>query len=489
MKLKALIQGMSFEANNENLDIEVKGIAYDSRKIKDEYIFVAIKGYVVDGHEYIESAIDNGAKTIILEELPSIKREGVVYIKVEDSRKALSLVSCNFFDDPSSKVNVIGITGTNGKSSICHMINDGIKGLGKSTGVLGTIGNFIGDKKYPTEVTTPESFEIHSFVNDMIELEADNLLMEVSSHSLDLARVEDIKFDVGVFTNLTRDHLDFHNTMENYYQAKKKLFTMTTKGNVINIDDEYGKRLYDELIAEGRKSYSYSINEKADFYADNIVLNSTGTNFTLIYDEKKLDLYIPIPGRIYVYNALATIASYIVLGYDLSDVKKAFEFISPVKGRLESVDNDRGISILVDYSHTPDSLKNVLLVSREFTDGRLISVFGCGGNRDKTKRPIMGRISEELADISIVTSDNPRFEEANDIIDDILEGMDSNDENVIIEPDRKMAIEKAISISKAGDSIVIAGKGHEDYQIIKGVKFHLDDREVVENYLKGGIND
>ncbi len=477
MKLIDVIDGLDYYGDvDENM--EIKGIAYDSRKVQEGYIFVAIKGFKVDGHDFVDQAIKNGAVFIVIEkEIDS----DIEYIKVENSRISLALISKNFYLNPTRSINLIGVTGTNGKTSITYIIRDMLANMNFESGLIGTIQNCIGNEVVQTNSTTPESLELNELFSKMRSKDIKHAVMEVSSHALSLSRVHGIDFDVAIFTNLTQDHLDYHENMVNYFNEKRKLFKIARK-SLINIDDEYGERLYNEYQ---KKSYSYSIKKDADFRASSIEMSSSGTSFVLTYQNGRHSITTPFHGDIYVLNVVAAIGSLVASGVDIDDVVEATKSIKPVLGRLEQVQNSLGINILVDYAHTPDALNNVLTIGRSFTKGRLISVFGCGGDRDKTKRPKMGRISEEIADYTIITSDNPRTEDPKLIIKDILTGVQENSNEIAVISDRKTAIEKSIEIAKPGDTIIIAGKGHETYQIIGTIKSHFSDVEVALDYIKG----
>ncbi|MEA3422705.1 MAG: UDP-N-acetylmuramoyl-L-alanyl-D-glutamate--2,6-diaminopimelate ligase [Bacillota bacterium] len=477
MKLINAVKGLEYDGDIDE-NIEIKGVAYDSRKVEEGYIFVAIKGFKVDGHDFVDQAIKKGAALIVVEREIGLD---INFIKVESSRISLALISRNYYEDPTRSINLIGVTGTNGKTSITYIVRDMLTSMNFESGLIGTIQNCIGNEIVETDSTTPESLQLNEMFSKMKNKNIKHAVMEVSSHALSLSRVHALDFDIATFTNLTQDHLDYHENMNNYFNEKRKLFEIAKK-NLINIDDEYGEKLYNEYK---EKSYSYSIKKDADFSASSIEMSSIGTSFVLTYQNSRHLISTPFYGDIYVLNVIAAIGSLVALGMNMDDVGKAAESIKPVQGRLERVQNDLGINILVDYAHTPDALNNVLTIGKSFTKGRLISVFGCGGDRDKTKRPKMGRISEEIADFTIVTSDNPRTEDPEMIIKDILTGIQENSNRYTVISDRKIAIEKSIEIAKPGDTIIIAGKGHETYQIIGTVKSHFSDVEVALEYIKG----
>ena len=479
MKLKYLLNEIDYEVINGSIDIDIKNINYDSRKVKENDLFVCIKGIVADGHKYASSAINSGAKAIICEDDIEGYRKDTTVIKVKNSRSALAKSAANFYDNPSKKMKMIGITGTNGKTTTAFMIKTVLEKAGKKVGLIGTIANFIGDEKIDTERTTPESLEMQELFKDMVDKNCEYCVMEVSSHSLALDRVYGIEFEVGIFTNLTRDHLDFHKTFENYYQAKAILFKRS-RVSVINIDDSYGKRLSQEI--KESKILTYSITNDGDFIAEDEKFGSTNIGYKLKYDNKKEDVLVNLPGEFNIYNSLGAIAGSLSLNIDIEAIKEGMKDVV-VLGRCEMVGKKYNLpyTIILDYAHTPDGLDNILKTARGFTKNRLISVFGCGGDRDKVKRPQMGKIGADLSDIAIVTSDNPRTEEPKSIIEDIVKGIDKD--NYVIIENRKDAIKKAIEMAKSGDVVVIAGKGHEDYQILKTGKIHFDEREVVDEIL------
>lgn len=475
MKLKQLLSDVEVRGNYHR-ELKITGVAYDSRKVKPGYLFVAIEGFKVDGHDYINQAREAGAVALIVE------KEGfnqIDCLKVDSSRKALSIISNNFYNHPTREIGLIGVTGTNGKTSITYIVRDLLIAMGQKYGVIGTIGNQIGDKIYPTSVTTPESLELCELFAEMVEDSTDTAIMEVSSHSLSLDRVASLDFDVAVFTNLTQDHLDYHKNMNHYFKAKKKLFDLAKK-SVINVDDPYGQKLYND----SEDVLSYAISQEADLKATRIEMTESGTHLTFLYNNKMYEVDTPFHGNIYVLNVLASFGALIQCGYELDEIINAAKDIKPVRGRLEKVPNNLEINVFVDYAHTPDALNNVLLIGRSFTSNRLISVFGCGGDRDKTKRPLMGKISERVADYSIVTSDNPRTENPVRIIDDIIKGIPADSIKYSIQPDREAAIHQAIKMAKKGDTVIISGKGHETYQIIGTEVTHFNDYEKALAALK-----
>lgn len=480
MKLIQILKGLEYKKLSGTLDLEVNKIEYDSRKVLKGDVFVAIEGFNVDGHKFINRAIENGAKVIICSKNTEFY-ENCTYIKVENTRKALAIMASNFYGNPSNEIKLIGITGTNGKTTSTYMIKSILEHAGCNTGLIGTIANFIGEKKIKAERTTPESLELQEMFKKMNDKNIEYCIMEVSSHSLSLDRVYGLKFSQGVFTNLTQDHLDFHKTFENYYKAKLSMF-YNAKNSIINIDDFYGDRMLKDIPKTSTK-ITYSIERQADLFAKNIVNHSKGAEFDLIYKETMIHINLSIPGIYNVYNALCSAAACLEEGISIEKVKEGLENVV-VPGRCENVTKkyNLGFDVIVDYAHTPDGLENILNTAKDFTKGRLISVFGCGGDRDKTKRPIMGKIGSNLSDIAIITSDNPRTEEPMSIIDDVVSGIDKD--NYIVVENRKEAIKQAMKMAKKDDVIVVAGKGHEDYQILKDKVIHFDEREVIADIVK-----
>lgn len=481
MELKKLLEGLHYEIIKGKNDGEVKNVNYDSRKVLQGDLFVCIKGFTSDGHKFASKAIENGAKYIVCEEIVDCN-DDITLIKVEDSRKALAVIGSNFYENPKDKLKIIGVTGTNGKTTTAFMIKSILENAGKKVGLIGTIANYIGDKKLDTERTTPESLELHELFSKMVKENVEFCVMEISSHSLELDRVYGIRFQSGLFTNLTRDHLDFHKTFENYYKAKFKLFPRSEQ-SIINIDTDWGKRVVEDLEALDIKNYkTYSLKE-GNIIAKDIVEHGMDTKFTVDLDGEKEEMLLPIPGNYNIYNALGAILACKNAGLKLREIKEGLKDVS-VPGRCERVMKNMNIpyEILIDYAHTPDGLLNILETCREFTKGRLISVFGCGGDRDKLKRPEMGDIGTRLSDIAIITSDNPRTEDEESIIEDIIKGVKEGEYIKIT--NRREAIKKALEIAKKDDVILIAGKGHETYQILKTGKIHFDEREVIEEILK-----
>ena len=477
MKLRDLLEKINYKLMKGNLDLDIDKIEYDSRNIVRNDLFVCVEGFNTDGHKYINNAVQSGASAIICTKIPEILPDCTV-IQVENSRRTLAIAAANFYHHPHEKLKMIGITGTNGKTTSTYMIKAILEKSGYKVGLIGTIANYIGDKKILSHRTTPESLELHQLFKEMVDNGIEYCVMEVSSHSLYLDRVYGIKFNEGIFTNLTRDHLDFHKTFENYYNAKLILFK-NSQNSIINMDDEYGKKVYDDLTCN---KLTYGFKDDEDVKAKDIKMHSRGADFQLNYLNESVSVRLNIPGRYNISNALGSAGACILEGLTLNQIKNGLESLKAVPGRCEAIETNLDFEIIVDYAHTPDGLMNILKTAREFTKGRLISVFGCGGDRDKTKRPIMGGIGTKMSDIAIITSDNPRTEEPMTIINEIVKG--AHKENYITIENRREAIKKAISIAKKDDVIVIAGKGHEDYQVLKEGTIHFDEREVIAEIIK-----
>lgn len=483
MILKSLLKGLDYEVIKGNEESKVQNIRYDNRKIEQGDAFVCVKGFKVDGHSFIGDAIKKGARVLIVQEEVSVQ-EDITIIKVKDTRKALAIMSSNYFGNPKNKLKIIGITGTNGKTTSAFIIKSILEKAGFMTGLIGTIANYIGNKKVDAVRTTPESYELHELFKNMVDAGVEYCVMEVSSHSLELDRVYGIQFEEGIFTNLTRDHLDFHKTFENYYNAKFKLFERSNH-SIINLDDPYGANIVKDIEEREVKTRisTFSIEKESDFKAFEIKSHSNGSEFKVNLEGIE-EFSINIPGEYNIYNSLGCIICAYNLNIPMDKIKEGLSDVV-IPGRCELVAKEKNLpySIIIDYAHTPDGLENILSTVKAFTKNRMISVFGCGGDRDKVKRPEMGKIGCELSDIAIITSDNPRSEEPMDIINDIVKPL--NYDNFIIEVNRKEAIRKAMNMALEGDVIVIAGKGHETYQILKDETIHFDEREVVYDILEG----
>lgn len=479
MKLRELIKNLSIIEMNADAGLEISGVSYDSRKTEKGDMFVAIRGFEADGHKFIPKAVENGAAVILCEEKPSCD---IPYVLVSDSRYGLAIVSRDFFGDPASEMTMIGITGTSGKTSSSYLIKHMLESkLDAKVGLIGTNGNMIGDEFLHTEHTTPESYELHKLFRHMADSGCTHVVMEVSSHSLTLERVAGIHFDVALYTNLSQDHLDFHGTMEEYAAAKRKLFSMCSLG-CFNLDDAWADFMRDGASCR-TMTFSTEKNE-ADLVAKDIRLTADGVRFASVSGDEISMTKLGIPGMFSVYNALGTMSVGLALGLSLADCSDAMSSAKGVKGRLEIVPTGRDFSVVIDYSHKPDALEKVLKTLKPVTRGRLIALFGCGGDRDKLKRPIMGRIAADNADLVVVTSDNPRTEDPDEIIREIVAGMKDKRTPTKVICDRREAIAWAIDNAAPGDVLLLAGKGHEDYQVVGHEKHHMDEREIVSDCLK-----
>ena len=463
-----ILQKVSDEINGEDLE-------FDSRKIKQGDVFIALEGSIVDGHTFISKAIENGAKTILVEKDVE-KVEGINYFLVDELREKMGIIASNFYGYPQNQLKIVGVTGTNGKTTTTYIL-ESILGE-KNVARIGTVEYKIGDEIIPAPNTTPSSLEIIKICKKALEKNIKYLIMEVSSHGLDIGRVNMLRFEAGIFTNLTLDHLDYHKTMENYYLAKRKLFDLVKdkKNSIINIDDEYGKR-----YLEYTNGISYGISQ-GDIQVEIKQITREGQEVTFKIFEKEYKINLRLLGRYNLSNLLGAIGAVKTLGLSDEEIISKIPLIHGAPGRFEPVKIDRDFTVIVDYAHTGDALENILKSINEFKTNRVITVFGCGGDRDKTKRPIMGGIAEKYSDIVIVTSDNPRTEDPEEIIKDIVVGLTK--ENHIIEIHREKAIEKAISLAEKNDIILIAGKGHENYQVIGREKIHFDDKEEVIKAIK-----
>jgi len=486
MHLKQLMAGLGAVSVEGSLDREVTGIAYDSRRLTPGMLFVAVPGRNVDGHDFINNALERGAVAVVCER-NGFMPQRATKIKVADAREALAQLSVAFYQNPSSKLKVIGVTGTNGKTTVAFMVKHILETAGIRTGLLGTIRYEIGDRVIPAQRTTPEALEVQQMMAQMLKAGCQACVMEVSSHALEQKRVQGVEFDVAIFTNLTQDHLDYHGTMDRYYAAKKKLFTQPSGGKkraaVINIDDAFGTRLAQDHPYQVR--LTYGIDQAAELRATSIQLGREATRMTVETPRGRFSCALPLIGRHNVYNALAAVGAGLVLDVSLEIIQRAVPTFPPVPGRLENVALGQPFAVLVDYAHTDDALLNVLKTLREITPGRLLLVFGCGGSRDKGKRPKMGAVAAKWADHSIITSDNPRKESAAAIASQIEAGYRSvRSDGCRVELDRRRAIEESIRSAAAGDTVLIAGKGHETYQEFEDTVVPFDDgayaRETLE---------
>jgi len=479
MKLKELLKDIPVLACTADPELEIEAVHYDSRKVTPGSLFVAVTGFASDGNRFIPMALGKGAVAVVTAQKP---QEDIPYVLVESDRLALALLGCNFFGHPSKAMTMIGVTGTNGKTSTTLLLKQVLeKVLGAKVGLIGTMANMIGAEEIPTERTTPESFDLQALFDRMRTAGCSHVVMEVSSHAITLDRIGGTHFDIAAFTNLTEDHLDFHKTMDAYCDAKAELFRRCDKA-VVNVDDSYSERILD---AASCSVLVTSVATENGLHARSLELLSEGISFTAVCGEETAEVHLPIPGKFTVYNALTVLGIANQLGISLTDCAGALKTAQGVKGRVEVVPTPGKLySILIDYAHTPDGLENVLSSVKDFCKGRVIGVFGCGGDRDPMKRPIMGEIGVKLSDLAVITSDNPRTEEPMAIIEDILKGVKQEYGEYIVMEDRRKAIRYAMDIAKKDDIIVLAGKGHETYQEINGKKYHLDEREEVAAHLQ-----
>lgn len=486
MKLENLLKGTDIPYPADLSDLEVTGLTYHSKLVEKGYAFVCIKGYHTDGHIFAMDAAFRGASVVVCEEEIDLKTIPVLH--VQDSRRALSKMSANFYEKNEVPFHLYGITGTNGKTTVAFMLKSIIEAGGSQCGMIGTISYLVGSREYEAKNTTPESCDIQKMFSEMKEQDIHHCVMEVSSHALALGRVNDIIFDAAMFTNLTPDHMDFHKDAEDYFTAKKKLFSFVTGAAIVNLDDAYGKRLYSELKNEGKEVLGYSLKDKkADYYAEILETTEKGSLIQVTEGAQCSELLVlNTPGIFTIYNGLAAVACARSAGYSFLAVQRGLEALKGVPGRFELVENTKGIIAIVDYAHTPDGLEKVLRTATDFKKGRLICIFGCGGDRDKNKRSQMGAVAGKYSDYCIITSDNPRTEDQGTITSDIEAGIYETGCNYEIIENRYEAIKKAVSIYKKGDIIMIAGKGHETYQIVGAEKFHFDDREVVKKIIENG---
>lgn len=487
MELKRILVGLENLKVKGNLDTEIKGIAKSSNEVKEGYLFVAIKGFTVDGHNFIEDAIKNGATAVMVEEgsdLKSIKfKEDTIIIIAKSTREGLAIVSSNFYNNPSTKFKLIGVTGTKGKTTTTYMIKEILEKAGQKVGLIGTIATYINGKKIKdSERTTPESLELQQLFAQMVEEGVETVVMEVSSQSLKLNRVAGCNFDIVIFTNFSEDHISpkEHPDMEDYFNSKLKLFEMCKTG-IVNTDDLHGAKI-PRLFPESNIT-TYGIDNFANVLAKDITITNSYVDFKVKIKDRNERVKTGIPGRFSVYNSLAAICVAQKFGIDPEVVKQALLEVR-VPGRSEMVDNKLELPIMIDYAHSPESLQNILYATKSYTRGRVISVFGCGGDRDSSKRPIMGEISGKVADYTIITSDNPRTEKPEDIIKAIEEGISKTKGKYEVVVDRTEAIEKAIKMANKRDIIILAGKGHETYQEINNEKNHFDEREIVKEIIE-----
>ncbi len=478
MKLKNVLKDVEILEWHADPELEIRGVSCDSRKTKEGDLFVAVHGYESDGNRFISSAIDNGAFCVLTERVPE---DNVPYVRMGDTRRGLALAAANYFGHPAEKLKIVGVTGTSGKTTttslICEILE---KVTGESCGLIGTNVNIIGSDVREASRTTPESLEVQTLLREMVDAGCRYAVMEVSSHALYLERVYGIQFDAGVFTNLSLDHLDFHKTMDAYAEAKAILFSQSRYG-AVNRDDAYASVMLGNANCP-MMTFSIERND-ADLIAKDIRLSADGVRFIAMCGDELQPVRLGIPGKFTVYNALAALAAVKMLGISLKAAAEALAQCHGVKGRAEIVPTGKDFTVVIDYAHKPDALEKILTTLRECSDGRIVTLFGCGGDRDRNKRPVMGEIASRLSDLVIVTSDNPRTEEPAAIIEEILPGVRGGKTAYKVIENRREAIVWALRNAKSGDVILLAGKGHETYQEIGKQKYHLDEREVIAETL------
>ncbi len=477
MKLNELLKKIQPVDIIGSTDKEIAGVCIDSRQAERGYLFMAMRGTQTDGHAYIPAAIGKGAVAVLCEELPQELAEGVTYIRVKDSEEAVGLVATTFYGDPTDKMELVGVTGTNGKTTVATLLYHTFRYFGYKVGLISTVCNYIDDQPVPTEHTTPDPITLNRLLGQMADAGCKYAFMEVSSHSIAQKRISGLRFAGGIFTNLTRDHLDYHKTVENYLRAKKKFFDDLPKTafSLVNLDDKNGL-----VMTQNTRShvYTYSLRSLADFKGKVLESHFEG----MLLDFNNHELAVHFIGRFNAYNLLAVFGAAVLLGKREEDVLVALSTLHPVAGRFDAVRSPQGYTAIVDYAHTPDALVNVLNAIHGVLEGRgkVITVVGAGGNRDKGKRPLMAKEAARQSDRLIITSDNPRFEEPQDIMNDMLAGLSKDDmQKTLAIADRREAIRTACMLAQKGDVVLVAGKGHEDYQEIKGVKHHFDDKEEV----------
>lgn len=482
MKLIDILKGVKCEIKGDP-NIDISGVCYDSRKAKKKYLFIAIKGFKTDGIFYVEEAIKNGAVAVVADR--EIKEyPGITTVLVEDARATMAKIASNFYNNPTSKLTLIGVTGTNGKTSVTYMLKAILERQNNKVGLVGTIQNMIGDEVIPSVHTTPESLDLQELFSIMVNKGVKYVVMEVSSHSLALNRVDECEFDIAIFTNLSQDHLDFHQNMEEYAKTKSKLFKMAKRASVINIDDKYSSMMIESSKA---KVLTYGVKDFAYVMAKDIRNSLDGVKFKVQIEDKKEEMSLKIPGLFSVYNALAAITVADFLGISLRSVREALSQVT-VKGRFEPVETGKDFYVFIDYAHTPDGIQNIMEALKEYKTGRKILLFGAGGDRDKTKRPLMGEVAGKYADFCILTSDNPRSEDPREIISQIEEGIKKTNCPYVAIENRKEAIRYALTNAQKDDVIILAGKGHETYQIIGNKVIPFDEREIVKEILSEGGN-
>lgn len=482
MNIRELVRPIKHKTIIGKEDVEITGINIDSRKIEKGHLFIAVKGTQTDGHKFIDKAIENGAVAVVCEDIPDDKKENITYIVVKNSEENVGVIATEFYGNPTENFELVGVTGTNGKTTTATLLYDIFRHFGYKVGLVSTVCNYIDGRAIPTDHTTPDPITLNKLMRDMADEGCKYVFMEVSSHAVEQHRIKGLIFAGGIFTNLTRDHLDYHKTVENYLNAKKKFFDNLPKTAfaITNIDDKNGLVMTQNCNA---KVKTYSLREMSDFKGR--ILETQFEGMTLEFNNREfISQFI---GKFNAYNLLAVYGATIMLGKNAEETLIALSTLKPVCGRFDTVRSPKGYTAIVDYAHTPDALVNVLNAIKEIIskEGKIITVVGAGGNRDKGKRPIMAREAATMSDRVIITSDNPRFEEPQDIINDMLEGLDESGKNKTISIiDRKEAIRTACMFAQKGDVVLVAGKGHENYQEVKGVKHHFDDKEVLQEIMK-----
>ena len=478
MKLSDLLKNIVTISITGDAECDIKGVNIDSRKVADGHLFIAMRGTQVDGHKFIPKAEELGAAAILCEQLPDERKEGVTYVQVADTEDVVGQVATTFYGNPTSKLKLVGVTGTNGKTTIATLLYNMFRKMGHKCGLLSTVCNYVEGEAYPTDHTTPDPIELNELLGKMVDAGCEYAFMECSSHAIAQKRIGGLTFAGGIFTNLTRDHLDYHKTLENYRDAKKKFFDDMPKNAfaITNADDKNGMVMVQNTKATVK---TYSIRTMADFHAKIIECHFEG----MYLEVNGKEVGVQFIGKFNVSNLLAVYGAAVMLGKDPEDILVTLSTLKSVAGRLEPIRSAEGVTALVDYAHTPDALENVLNAIHEVMEGKsgkIITVCGAGGNRDKGKRPLMAQEAVKQSDRVIITSDNPRFEEPQDIINDMLAGLNAQQmKSVVSIVDRREAIKTAVMMAEKGDVILIAGKGHEDYQDVKGTKHHFDDREEV----------
>ncbi len=475
MKLSALLQGV--KTLNAFEDVEIERVTDKIKDTKENTLFVCIDGNQFDGHKMAKQAVQNGAVAVLTERDLKIDRQ----IKVQNTRKTYSKIASNFYENPTKSLKLIGVTGTNGKTSTSFFIKNMLNGMGLKCGLIGTIENDFGNGKTESTLTTPEPMELQKLFRNMVNNGCEYCVMEVSSQALAQKRVYDLEYEISILTNITVDHLDYHITMENYINSKLELFKNSRKA-IVNIDDNNVKTVHSRI--ECPVVTCSTVDNKADYTAKNVICNESFVQYELVGTNCIGRININLPGEFTVYNSLCASSALLELGFSVDEIIKSTEKIKQVKGRAERVPIPKNFTVIIDYAHTPDGLENILKCVKGFAKGKIITVFGCGGDRDKSKRAEMGRIAGELSNIAVVTSDNPRTENPLLIINDILGGMEKTKSKLAIIENRRQAIEFALSKARRGDVVLLAGKGHETYQIIGNEKIHFDEREIIKEYFK-----